>query len=187
MAQSKIRSLMDGKCIEIFTSLIHKGGRFEAMQSNQTCPHNMYMHSHKGEYWCTYQWLYARRFWKSICTVYVMILLACTSQPMLPLEANLAFNKRMLDSHRWHITKLEQIHRKLSNDARSANGTDLLYFEGTIFVPKNPRCLGGDFRTAQGDGRILTYENLLHRANAMFNHLIQSWRCYVCNSCIYAT
>lgn len=42
-------------------------------------------------------------------------------------EANLAFNKKMLDSHRWHITKLEQINRKLSNeDAVDLDSLDIL-------------------------------------------------------------
>ena len=80
---------------------------------------------------------------ESICMLDMILLYfaCCTSQPMLPLEANLAFNKKMLDSHRWHITKLEQINRKLSNDARSANGANLVMGE--------------------------SYETSLHAANAM--------------------
>ena len=46
---------------------------------------------------------------------------------MSPLEAIVAFKNRVLDSNRWHITKLEQINEQLSNDARSANGANLLY------------------------------------------------------------
>lgn len=37
---------------------------------------------------------------------------------LFSLKANLTFNKRVLDAHRWHINKLERLQRKLNNETR---------------------------------------------------------------------
>lgn len=41
-------------------------------------------------------------------------------------EANLTFNKRVLDAHRWHMNKLEQLQRKLNNEDVDVESLDAL-------------------------------------------------------------
>ena len=46
---------------------------------------------------------------------------------MSPLEAIVAFKKKISAAHKFHIDKLQKIRAGLSNDARSTNGANLLY------------------------------------------------------------
>ena len=59
------------------------------------------------------------------------------------LKANLTFNKRVLDAHRWHMNKLEQLQRKLNNETRHGRVGSLKIHDGRV-LKQGQGCVFGD-------------------------------------------
>jgi CCR4-NOT transcription complex subunit 3 len=80
-------------------------------------------------------------------------------------EANLAFTKRVLESHRWHMNKLEQLQRKLNNEDVNVESLETLKDSLTNYMDEgiNQRTAEGfmDFNEAYDDFNLEEVEDYL--------------------------
>eukprot|EP00435_Cladocopium_sp_Y103_P067268 s359_g29.t1 len=80
-------------------------------------------------------------------------------------EANLAFTKRVLESHRWHRNKLEQLQRKLNNEDVNVESLETLKDSLTNYMDEgiNQRTAEGfmDFNEAYDDFNLEEVEDYL--------------------------
>ena len=83
-------------------------------------------------------------------------------------EANLAFTKRVLESHRWHMNKLEQLQRKLNNEDVNVESLETLKDSLTNYMDEgiNQRTAEGfmDFNEAYDDFNLEEVEDYLATA-----------------------
>ena len=80
-------------------------------------------------------------------------------------EVNLAFTKRVLESHRWHMNKLEQLQRKLNNEDVNVESLETLKDSLTNYMDEgiNQRTAEGfmDFNEAYDDFNLEEVEDYL--------------------------
>lgn len=80
-------------------------------------------------------------------------------------EANLALTKRVLESHRWHMNKLEQLQRKLNNEDVNVESLEMLKDSLTNYMDEgiNQRTAEGfmDFNASYDDFNLEEVEDYL--------------------------